>query len=142
MEKKSGTQILKTSLSILSVSKTTCTVPDTFTRFLNLKAIPDLPCGEQFLHSQNLYFVSIIQTGNFHVISIPILWTIAVVHVLPLCSEYVDLFCVVTKYIYYRCFQKYHNNCLLKYKNSIEIRSLRKNYIIKISATTCFRKIT
>jgi len=54
-------------------SKTTCTAPDTSSRFLNEKTIPDLPCGEQFMHSQNLYFVRVIQTCNFLIICIPVL---------------------------------------------------------------------
>lgn len=34
------------------------------------------------------------------------------------------------------CFQKYHNNFLMKYRNSIEFMSLKRNYIIKMSLMT------
>lgn len=81
-------------------SKTTYTAPGTFSQLLNEKTIPDLPWGNDLSISiQNLYFVSAIQIFNF--IFCTYLFY-SEVHVLALCSEFADLFGVITEYVYYQ----------------------------------------
>lgn len=112
----------------------TCTAPGTFTQFLYKRTIPNLPCGKQFIYSQNLYFVSVIQTCNFHIISISVLCRGSCINtLLRICRP---VLCDHWVHILSSCFQKYHNNFLMKYRNDIEIRNLRRNYIIKMSVMT------